>query len=98
MFNPLEDQPEQIVGEVQGVLMTGGVDIDPARYGEEPHATVTAIEPERDAFEFALLLAAAGDDLPMFGICRGLQVMNVAAGGTLIQDIPSEVNQALASK
>jgi len=95
VFNPLEDQPEQIVGEVQGVLMTGGVDIDPARYGEEPHATVTAIEPERDAFEFALLLAAREARLPVFGICRGLQVMNVALGGSLIQDIAAEMTGIL---
>jgi len=95
VFNPLEDQPEQIVGEVQGVLMTGGVDIDPARYGEEPHATVTAIEPERDAFEFALLLAARETRLPVFGICRGLQVMNVALGGSLIQDIAAEMTGIL---
>lgn len=95
VFNPLEDQPEQIVGEVQGVLMTGGVDIDPARYGDEPHATVTAIEPERDAFEFALLLAAREARLPVFGICRGLQVMNVALGGSLIQDIAAEMTGIL---
>jgi len=95
VFDPLEDQPEQIVGEVQGVLMTGGVDIDPARYGEEPHATVTAIEPERDAFEFALLLAAREARLPVFGICRGLQVMNVALGGSLIQDIAAEMTGIL---
>jgi len=95
VFNPLEDQPEQIVGEVQGVLMTGGVDIDPARYGDEPHATVTAIEPERDAFEFALLLAARETRLPVFGICRGLQVMNVALGGSLIQDIAAEMTGIL---
>ena len=95
VFDPLEDQPEQIVGEVQGVLMTGGVDIDPARYGEEPHATVTAIEPERDAFEFALMLAAREARLPVFGICRGLQVMNVALGGSLIQDIAAEMTGIL---
>jgi putative glutamine amidotransferase len=95
VFDPLEDQPEQIVGEVQGVLMTGGVDIDPARYGDEPHATVTAIEPERDAFEFALLLAAREARLPVFGICRGLQVMNVALGGSLIQDIAAEMTGIL---
>lgn len=95
VFDPLEDQPERIVGEVQGVLMTGGVDIDPARYGEAPHATVTAIEPARDAFEFALLLAAREARLPIFGICRGLQVMNVALGGSLIQDIAAEMTGIL---
>jgi putative glutamine amidotransferase len=91
VLDPLKDQPTEIVREVDGVLMTGGVDIDPARYGEEPHATVTAIEPERDAFEFALLLAAREARLPLFGICRGLQVMNVALGGSLIQDITAQM-------
>jgi putative glutamine amidotransferase len=91
VLDPLKDEPAQVVREVDGVLMTGGVDIDPARYGEERHETVTAIEPERDAFEFALLLAAREARLPLFGICRGLQVMNVALGGTLIQDIAAQM-------
>ncbi len=91
VLDPLKDRPEQIAREVEGVLMTGGVDIDPARYGEERHETVTAIEPERDAFEFALLLAAREARLPLFGICRGLQVMNVALGGSLVQDIDAQM-------
>jgi putative glutamine amidotransferase len=91
VFDPLKDQPGHVVGEVDGVMMTGGVDIDPARYGEDRHELVTAIEPERDEFEFALLLAARGAKLPVFGICRGLQVMNVALGGSLIQDIAAEM-------
>ena len=91
VLDPLKDDPAQVAGEVDGVLMTGGVDIDPARYGEERHETVTAIEPERDVFEFALLLAAREAQLPLFGICRGLQVMNVALGGSLIQDIAAQM-------
>lgn len=91
VFDPLKDRPAEVVNEVDGVLMTGGVDIDPARYGEERRATVTAIEPERDEFEFALLLAAREAAKPLFGICRGLQVMNVAFGGTLVQDIADEM-------
>ena len=91
VLDPLKDDPAQVTGEVDGVLMTGGVDIDPARYGEERHETVTAVEPERDVFEFALLLAAREARLPVFGICRGLQVMNVALGGSLIQDIAAQM-------
>jgi putative glutamine amidotransferase len=91
VLDPLKDDPAQVTGEVDGVLMTGGVDIDPARYGEERHETVTAVEPERDVFEFALLLAAREAHLPLFGICRGLQVMNVALGGSLIQDIAAQM-------
>lgn len=95
VFDPLQDKPEAVAAEVQGLLLTGGVDIDPARYGAERHSTVTAVEPDRDAFEFALLHAARGAKLPLFGICRGIQVMNVAFGGTLVQDIPSEAAGAL---
>jgi putative glutamine amidotransferase len=90
VLDPTQDQPAAVVGEVQGLLLTGGVDIDPVLYGEERHATVTAIEPERDVFEFALLRAAREARLPIFGICRGLQVMNVAFGGTLVQDIEAQ--------
>jgi putative glutamine amidotransferase len=91
VLDPLKDQPGQVVGEVDGVLMTGGVDIDPARYGEERHELVTAVEPDRDAFEFALLAAAREAKVPLFGICRGLQVMNVALGGSLVQDITAQM-------
>ncbi len=90
VLDPKTDDPAAVVGGVHGLLLTGGVDIDPALYGEERHPTVTAIEPERDKFEFALLRAARGARLPVFGICRGVQVMNVAFGGTLVQDIDSE--------
>jgi putative glutamine amidotransferase len=96
VFDPLTDQPARVVGEVHGVLMTGGVDIDPVRYGEERHETVTAIEPDRDAFEFALLAAAREARLPVFGICRGLQVMNVGLGGSLVQDIAAQAAGVLA--
>jgi len=75
---------------VDGVLLTGGDDVDPSLYGETPHPTVEAAETGRDAFELALVRHALDANLPIFAICRGLQVLNVALGGTLIQDIPSE--------
>lgn len=90
VLDPKQDQPSVVVGEVQGLLLTGGVDIDPALYGEERHPSVVAIEPERDVFEFALLRAAREKRLPIFGICRGVQVMNVAFGGTLVQDLEAQ--------
>jgi putative glutamine amidotransferase len=80
---------------VDGLLLTGGDDVEPERYGEEAHATVTEIDAARDAFEIGLVEAARRQGLPVFAICRGIQVLNVAAGGTLIQDIPTQVAGAL---
>jgi putative glutamine amidotransferase len=79
---------------IQGLLLTGGEDVDPARYGETPQPSVE-VNPERDAFEIAVIEAARAADLPILAICRGIQVLNVALGGTLIQDIPSQVPGAL---
>jgi putative glutamine amidotransferase len=75
---------------VDGLLLTGGDDVDPGLYGEAPHPTFDVAEPGRDAFEIDLVRRALDAELPVLAICRGLQVLNVALGGTLIQDIPSE--------
>ena len=79
---------------VGGLLLTGGDDVAPARYGETPHPTVH-VNDERDEFELALIQESMRRDLPILGICRGVQILNVACGGTLIQDIPSQVSGAL---
>ena len=79
---------------VDGLLLTGGADVDPGLYGEERHETVTRVIPERDAFEIALCREALRKDQALLAICRGQQVLNVATGGTLIQDIPSQVSGA----
>ena len=81
---------------IDGLLLTGGDDVAPARYGETPHPTIVEVEPERDEFELKLVAEARARDLPIFAICRGVQVLNVAYGGTLVQDIPSQVPGALA--
>ena len=86
---------EQALAGVGGVLLTGGDDVAPSRYGETAHPTVVEAEPGRDEFEIALIKAAREKRLPIFAICRGVQVLNVACGGTLIQDIPSQVAGAL---
>ena len=80
---------------IDGLLLTGGADVAPALYGEAAHPTVEAAEPGRDEFEIALITAARERELPIFAICRGVQVLNVAYGGTLVQDIPSELPGAL---
>ena len=83
---------------MDGLLLTGGDDVAPTRYGEEKHPAVTLVAPERDQFEIALVLEARKRGLPIFAICRGIQVLNVAGGGTLVQDIPTQVTGALEHK
>lgn len=73
-----------------GLLFIGGDDIDPKYYSEEPHPQLGALEPLRDEVEIALARRAYADQRPMLGICRGAQVLNVALGGTLYQDLPAQ--------
>jgi putative glutamine amidotransferase len=89
-----EDAPE-FLDRVQGLVLSGGSDVDPALYGEAPHPKLGKVIRERDDFELALTREAVARDMPLLAICRGHQVLNVAMGGTLIQDIPSEVTGGL---
>jgi putative glutamine amidotransferase len=89
------DQPDAVVGRVDGLVLTGGGDVAPGLYGAQAHPTFEAAEPGRDAFDIALIKAAIAVNLPVLAICRGMQVLNVAYGGDLVQDIPTEVNGAL---
>jgi putative glutamine amidotransferase len=73
-----------------GLLLTGGEDVDPGFYGEGPSALLGTVDRERDRFEMALFAAARQREIPVLGICRGIQLVNVALGGTLWQDLPSE--------
>ena len=92
--NPI-DEAKQIAGEIldscDGLMLSGGTDVDPAIFGEVPHTSLGRVDGPRDPFEITLAREAVRRDLPILGICRGLQVLNVAMGGTLIQDIPSDV-------
>jgi putative glutamine amidotransferase len=76
-------------------MLTGGVDVDPAEYGESERHPTVEIDPERDRYELALARLALARDLPVLAICRGAQVLNTAAGGTLVQDIPSAFPDAI---
>jgi putative glutamine amidotransferase len=89
------ESPRKVLNEIDGVLLTGGGDVDPVLYREERHPSVEDAEPGRDEFELDLVRRAMDADLPVLAICRGAQVLNVAAGGTLLQDIPSEVRTDL---
>jgi putative glutamine amidotransferase len=81
-------EPEAVLEPFHGLLLVGGGDIDPARYGGAPNEHVYGVEPDRDEAEIALLHAAERLSLPTLCICRGIQVMNVAYGGTLVGHLP----------
>jgi putative glutamine amidotransferase len=84
----LEHQPDEILDLLDGLILAGGADIDPGQYGAEPHPATNGSVVERDTFEIALARRALERDIPILGICRGMQLMNVAAGGTLNQHVP----------
>lgn len=84
-----------LLDRVDGLLLSGGSDVDPALYGAHPHAKLGRVVRERDDFELALCRRALERDLPILAICRGHQVLNVATGGTLVQDLPSELKEPL---
>ena len=84
-------EPDTWLDVLDGLILAGGADIDPASYGAEPHPMTKSTRPERDAFELALARRALERDIPLLAICRGMQLMNVARGGTLRQHIPEDV-------
>lgn len=92
---PIVEMAEKVAGRIDGLLLSGGSDLDPSYYGEEPIPELNATIPKRDAFEMALVGHALERGLPVFGICRGLQILNVALGGTLYQDLPSQLHPDL---
>lgn len=82
--------PSELLGSVDALMLVGGGDVEPSRYGQRPSETVYGVEPDRDAIEIDLLLEAVDRGTPTLCICRGMQVMNVAFGGSLIQDLPTD--------
>lgn len=87
----LAEHPDDALDALDGLLLAGGADIDPASYGEPRHPKTINTRPERDRAELALARRALARDMPMLGICRGMQLLNVALGGTLIQHLPDDV-------
>lgn len=92
---PALERAHDVLAVADALLLTGGEDVDPARYGEAPHPRLGTVSQARDAWEIALVNAARERNLPVLAICRGAQILNVALGGTLIQDIPSEIDTGI---
>jgi putative glutamine amidotransferase len=86
---------EAALAGLDGLMMTGGEDVAPTRYGEQALPSVVEVDPGRDEFELGLVAAARTRNMPILAICRGVQLLNVAYGGTLVQDIPSQLTGAL---
>ncbi len=89
------DHPADVIGSIDGLLLTGGGDVEPSIYGASTHPAFDPAEPGRDEYEIELVRRAFEKDIPVFAICRGVQVLNVARGGTLIQHIPEEVGTSV---
>jgi putative glutamine amidotransferase len=86
---------EALWARLDGLVLTGGGDIEPARFGQTPHPKTDLVSGERDALELELVDRALRDDVPLFAICRGLQVLNVALGGSLHQHVPDVAGEAI---
>jgi putative glutamine amidotransferase len=91
LIPPSADGVEETLGAVDGLVFSGGSDLDPELYDEEPHDETSGVAPERDRAELALLEAALARDMPVLAVCRGSQVFNVARGGDLVQHLPEVV-------
>src|SRR5687767_12501864 len=95
LIPPQPENTAEVMAGIDGLLLAGGDDCDPTVYGEEKHSTCDPMDPRRQQNDLALARAARELGVPTLGICLGVQIMNVAAGGTLIQDIDSEIETDL---
>ena len=90
LIPPADHGIDETLDAIDGLILAGGQDMDPALYGAEPHPTTQAPQPERDRSELALITGAMARDMPVLAICRGMQVMNLSRGGSLIQHLPDQ--------
>lgn len=88
------ERASEVLQRLDALLLSGGADLDPDLYGQPPHPRLGEVDRPRDLYEIALVKAARRAGLPILAICRGMQVVNVAYGGTLIQDLPSQRKEA----
>ncbi len=92
---PSPGRPEDLLAPFSGLMLAGGGDVDPRRYGAQPHPSTYGIDPGRDDLELALIPEAVASGLPVLAICRGMQVLNVACGGTLCQHLPDVIGSVV---
>jgi putative glutamine amidotransferase len=90
-----DDEVERAAQQIDGLLVTGGGDIDPTLFGEEPHPNLGSITPARDQFEIAIIRKMMEQNKPILAICRGCQILNIAAGGDMFQDIYAQHDKQL---
>ncbi len=95
LIPPGESRPEECFEFLDGIVMTGGPDVDPARYGGKSHPQIYGVDAERDECEIELARAIVALDKPALFICRGMQVLNVALGGTLVEHVPDEFGESV---
>lgn len=95
LIPPGEKRWRELLDHLDGCILSGGGDLDPALYGGQPHPSIYMVDPERDELEVTLARALFERDLPVLGICRGAQVLNIARGGTLIEHLPDEVGESV---
>lgn len=98
VLTPERDALPDALERCDGVLLTGGADVDPSRYGEADRHDTVEIDAERDEYEIGLTRLALDRDLPLLAICRGVQLLNIVAGGTLVQDIPTSLPESLTHR
>jgi len=98
LIPPGEEHWTDLLPHLDGLILAGGGDMDPELYEGNPHETIYMLDPERDASELMLAAKAVETGLPTLGICRGIQVINVALGGTLIEHLPDEVGEDVAHR
>ncbi|HEY9845553.1 MAG TPA: gamma-glutamyl-gamma-aminobutyrate hydrolase family protein, partial [Candidatus Caenarcaniphilales bacterium] len=95
LLPPEEPDPAAILDAVDGLIFTGGGDLDPATYGGYMHPTIDKIDPQRDSFELSLARLVLDSNIPVLGICRGLEVLIVSSGGALVAHIPDEFGETV---
>jgi putative glutamine amidotransferase len=98
LIPPGESRPDELLSAVDGLILAGGGDVDPARYGGKNHESIYGVDAERDAMDIELARRTIETGLPTLAICRGMQIVNVVLGGTLVEHLPEEVGEEVVHR